>query len=176
MRETSHRVTVLEKCAGPDPEIFVVTRVDWRHPDLNKPALPQLPRILSLLETLRGTKGVPQEIHLESTEGIAVYLPTGIRVSELPDKPKEAVQFVTELIESSIGHTYSTMREVEAWFWKIARQKGFSPDIVERMANKEAGYNSPTVMWQFHQLLRKYFSLRFRIHRSESCLHVEANG
>ncbi|MFX0054590.1 MAG: hypothetical protein ACFFAD_06670 [Candidatus Hermodarchaeota archaeon] len=175
MRETSHRVTVLQKCAGPDPEIYVVTRVEWRSPDLSKPALPQLPRLLSLLETLRGTKGVPHEIHLDSTEGIAVYLPTGVRVSQVPSKPKEAVQSLTDLIESSVSHMYSTKREVEAWFWKIARQKGFSPEIVERMANKEIGYKSPSLMWQFHQLLQKYFSLRFRIHTSESCLHLEAD-
>jgi hypothetical protein len=176
MRETSHRVTVLEKCAGPDPEIYVVTRVDWRNPDLKRPVLPQLPRLLSLLETLRGTKGVPHEIHLDSTEGIAVYLSTGVRVSQLSDNPKEAVQFLTDLIETSISHMYSTRGEVEAWFWKIARQKGFSPEIVERMANKEVGYSSSSVMWQFHQLLRKYFSLRFRIHTSESCLHLEADS
>jgi hypothetical protein len=115
LRETSHRVTVLETCAGPDPEIYVVTRADWRNPDYKKLVLPQLPRLLSLLETLRGTEGVPQEIHLDSTEGIAVYLPTGIRVSQLPDKPKEAVQFLTDLIESSVSHMYSTRREVEAW-------------------------------------------------------------
>ena len=176
MRETSHRITVLEKCAGSDPEIYVVTRVDWRNPDVKMPVLPQLPRIFSMLETLRGTRGVPHEIRLDSAEGIAVYLPTGVRVSQLSDKPKEAVQFLTDLIESLISHMYSTMREVEAWFWKIARQKGFSPEIVQRMANKEIGYNSTSLMWQFHQILRKYFSLRFRIHRSESCLHLEADG
>lgn len=175
MRETSHRVTILENCAGPDPEIFVVTRVEWRNPDLSKPSLPQLPKVLSLLETLRGTKGVPHEIHLDSTEGIAVYLPTGIRVSQLPEKPKPAVQLLMDLIEQSLNHMYSTMREVEEWFWRIARQKGFSPEIVEKMANKEVGYRSPSVMWQFQEILRKYFSLRFRIHRSEACLHLEAS-
>jgi hypothetical protein len=35
LRETSHRVTVLERCDGPDPQIFVVTRVVWRDPDIN---------------------------------------------------------------------------------------------------------------------------------------------
>jgi len=53
LRETSHRITVLERTDGPDPQIFVVTRVTWRDPDINKPVLSQLPRILSLLETLR---------------------------------------------------------------------------------------------------------------------------
>ncbi len=57
LRETSHRITVLERVDGPDPEIYVVTRVNWRDPDINKPILSQLPRILSLLETLRGNKG-----------------------------------------------------------------------------------------------------------------------
>ena len=131
LRDTSHRVTVLEKCAGPDPEIFVVTRADWRNADLKRPVLPQLPRLLSLLETLRGTKGVPHEIHLDSTEGIAIYLPTGVRVSQLPDKPKEAVQFLTGLIDSSVSHMYSTRREVEAWFWKIL----FSWSYCRRISN-----------------------------------------
>ncbi|MCK5389717.1 MAG: hypothetical protein KAJ36_04465, partial [Candidatus Thorarchaeota archaeon] len=72
LRETDHRITVLERTDGPDPEIYVVTRVNWRDPDINKPILSQLPRILSLLETLRGSKGVPREVYLESTEGIAV--------------------------------------------------------------------------------------------------------
>ena len=85
LRETSHRITVLERTDGPDPQIYVVTRVNWRDADVTKPVLPQLPRILSLLETLRGSKGVPREVYLDSTEGIAVYLPSGMKVSELPD-------------------------------------------------------------------------------------------
>jgi len=173
LRETSHRVTVLERCDGPDPQIYVVTRVAWRDPDLNKPILPQLPRILSLLETLRGTKGVPREVYLDSIEGIAVYLPTSMKVSELPKDSKKTVRLLMSAVEESLEHLYSTMREVETWFWKAARQKGFSPEIVEKMGNKEAHYDSPELMWRYQRLLRKYFSLRFTIHRSESCLRVE---
>jgi hypothetical protein len=173
LRETSHRVTVLERCDGPDPQIFVVTRVEWRDPDINRPVLPQLPRILSLLETLRGSKGVPREVYLESTEGIAVYLPSGMKVSELPIDPKKAVSLLMSIVEDSLEHLYSTMREVETWFWKAARQKGFSPEILEKMGNKEAHYDSAELMWRFQRLLRKYFSLRFTIHRSEQCLRVE---
>jgi len=100
LRETSHRITVLERTDGPDPQIFVVTRVTWRDPDINKPVLSQLPRILSLLETLRGNKGVPREVYLDSTEGIAVYLPSGMKVSELPDDPKKTVRLLMTIVES----------------------------------------------------------------------------
>jgi hypothetical protein len=173
LRETSHRVTVLERCDGPDPQIFVVTRVVWRDPDINKPVLPQLPRILSLLETLRGSKGVPKEVYLDSTEGIAVYLPSGMKVSELPKDPKKAVRLLMVTVEDALEHLYSTMKEVESWFWKAARQKGFSPEILEKMGNKEAHYDSAELEWRFQRLLRKYFSLRFTIHRSEACLRLE---
>ncbi len=176
MRETPHRVTVLQKAAGPDPELFVVTRVNWRDNDLERPFLSQLPRLLSLLETLRGTRGVPQEIYLDNNEGVAVYLPTAIRVSELPADSKASVRQLISLVEESVDHLYSTMREVEDWFWRAARRKGFSPEIVEKMARGERHYDSSGLMQRFNGLLRKYFSIRFRIHRSESCLHVEAEN
>lgn len=173
LRESAHRITVLERARGPDPELYVVTRVDWRDPDLEKPILHQLPRILSLLETLRGTRGVPREVKLDSTEGVAVYLPTGVRVSELPKDPKTSVQELMTIIEDSLAHLLSTMREVEKWFWKAARKKGFSPIIVERMGRKEVGFNSPELMMRFQRLLHKYFSLKFRIYRAEARLRVE---
>ncbi|MHA1666365.1 MAG: hypothetical protein ACTSW7_03240 [Candidatus Thorarchaeota archaeon] len=173
LRETDHRITVLERCDGPDPEIFVVTRVNWRSSDVTKPVLSQLPRILSLLETLRGSKGVPREVYLDSTEGIAVYLPTGMQVSELPDDPKKTVQLLMGIIEDSLEHLFSTMAEVEVWFWKAARQKGFSPEIVEKMGNKEPHFDSSELMWRYQRILRKYFSLRFTIVRSEDLLRVE---
>ena len=175
LRETSHRITVLERARGPDPELYVVTRVDWRDPDLEKPVLHQLPKILSLLETLRGTKGVPKEVKLDSIEGVAVYLPTGIRVSRLPQDPKNAVQELMSIIEESLSHLLSTMKEVELWFWKAARQRGFSPAIVERMARKETGFSSPELMMRFQQVLHKYFSLKFRIYQAEARLRVEAD-
>ncbi len=173
LRETSHRITVLERVDGPDPEIYVVTRVNWRDPDINKPILSQLPRILSLLETLRGNKGVPREVYLDSSEGIAVYLPTSLKVSELPDDPKKTVQLLMTIIEDSLEHLFSTMTEVEVWFWKAARQKGFSPEIVEKMGNKEPHFDSTELMWRYQRILRKYFSLRFTIYRSEDILRVE---
>ncbi|TFG34590.1 hypothetical protein EU527_02480 [Candidatus Thorarchaeota archaeon] len=173
LRETSHRVTVLERTDGPDPEIFVVTRVAWRDSNPTRPILPQLPRILSLLETLRGSRGVPREVYLDSTEGIAIYLPSGMRVSELPKDPKKTVRLLMSIVEDSLDHLYSTMNEVETWFWKAARQKGFSPEIVEKMGNNEDHFDSKELMWRFHRILRKYFSIRFTIHRSESFLRVE---
>lgn len=173
LRETDHRITVLERTDGPNPEIYVVTRVNWRDPDINKPILSQLPRILSLLETLRGSKGVPREVYLESTEGIAVYLPTGMKVSELPNDPKKTVKLLMTIIEDSLEHLFSTMTEVEVWFWKAARKKGFSPEIVEKMGNKEPHFDSKELMWRYQRILRKYFSLRFTIIRSEDVLRVE---
>ena len=173
LRETSHRITVLERTDGPDPEIYVVTRVNWRSSDVTKPVLPQLPCILSLLETLRGSKGVPREVYLDSTEGIAVYLPTGMQISELPDEPKKTVQLLMTIVEDSLEHLFSTMAEVEVWFWKAARKKGFSPEIVEKMGNKEPHFDSKELMWRYQRILRKYFSLRFTIVRSEDLLRVE---
>ena len=173
LRESAHRITILQRARGPDPELYVVTRVDWRDPDLNKPVLPQLPKILSLLETLRGTRGVPREVKLDSSEGVAVYLPTGIRVSKLPQDPKKAVKVLMDIIEESLAHLLSTMREVEKWFWKAARQRGFSPAIVERMALKESGFSSPELMMRFQRVLHKYFSLKFRIYSAEARLRVE---
>jgi hypothetical protein len=173
LRETSHRITVLERCDGPDPQIYVVTRVNWRDQDVTKPVLPQLPRILSLLETLRGSKGVPREVYLDSTEGIAVYLPSGMKVSELPDDAKKTVRLLMTIVEDSLEHLFSTMKEVELWFWKAARQKGFSPEIVEKMGNKDPHFDSSELMWRYQRILRKYFSLRFTIHRSEDILRVE---
>ena len=175
LRESAHRITVLERARGPDPELYVVTRVDWRNPDLEKPMLPQLPKLLSLLETLRGSKGVPKEVKLDSAEGVAVYLATGIRVSELPKDPKTSVQELMSIIEDSLTHLLSTMREVEKWFWRAARQRGFSPDIVEKMARKEIGFNSPELMMRFQRMLHKYFSLKFRIFCAEARLRVEVD-
>ena len=173
LRETAHRITILQSARGPDPELYVVTRIDWRSPDKEKPILPQLPKILSLLETLRGTKGVPREVKLDSTEGVTVYLPTSITVSELPQDPKKSVNMLMTTIEESLAHMLSTMREVEEWFWKAARQRGFSPAIVERMARKEAGYSQPDLMMRYQQLLHKYFSLKFRVYTAEAALRVE---
>ncbi|TFH07738.1 MAG: hypothetical protein E4H14_07830 [Candidatus Thorarchaeota archaeon] len=173
LRETNHRITVLERCDGPDPELYVVTRVNWRDKDVTKPVLPQLPRILSLLETLRGNKGVPREVYLDSTEGIAVYLPSGMKISELPSDAKKTVKLLMSIVEDSLEHLHSTMSEVESWFWKAARQKGFSPDIVEKMGNKDPHFSSTELMWRYQRILRKYFSLRFTIHRSEDILRVE---
>ncbi|MFX1482632.1 MAG: hypothetical protein ACFFCP_05515 [Promethearchaeota archaeon] len=173
MRETAHRITVLERARGPDPELYVVTRVDWRDSDPDKPILPQLPRLLSMLETLRGTRGVPKEVRLSNSEGVAVYLPTEVRVSTLSNDPKTAVQELMDIIEESLMYFLSTIKEVETWFWKAARQKGFSPKIVECMARKEPGFNSRELAIRFQSVLHKYFSLKFRIFNAEETLRVE---
>lgn len=173
LRETCHRITTLQRCDGPNPELFVVSRVDWKDPNSKRPTLPQLPRILSLLETLRETKGAPHEILLDSNDGVAVYLPTGLRISDLPVSPKEAVRFLMGLTHDTVAFMHSTMQEVENWFWITARRKGFSPEIVERMALREQHYDSPALVKQFHKVMKQYFSIRFHIQRSESCLFVE---
>lgn len=173
LRETSIRITTLQGCDGPDPELYVISRVDWKDTDPKKPVLPQLPRILSLLETLRETKGVPHEILLDSNNGIAVYLPTGTTISELPKNSKEAIRLLMTLARHTVADLLSTMNEVENCFWIAARRKGFSPEIVERMALKQQHYDSSGLVREFHAILRKYFSIRFHIQGSESCLFVE---
>ncbi|MGY5852432.1 MAG: hypothetical protein RTU92_02570 [Candidatus Thorarchaeota archaeon] len=174
LRESSHKVTVLDNDQGINPEIYVVTMVDWRDADLSRPILGQLPRVLSLLETLRGTRGVPCEVYLDSAEGLAVYLPAGMRVSDIPEEPKESLKMLMETIETTLVHFFATMREVEDWFWRAARKRGFSPEIVDKMGRREKGFESRETTQRFHRLLRRYFSIRFRIHSSENCLRVEA--
>ncbi len=173
LRDTQHRVTILQKAAGPDPEVYVTTSVQWRDNDPTLPLLPQLPRLLSLLETLRGTRGVPTQIYLDSMDGVPVFLPTGLHQSQIPSDSREGVRMLVDLVEETVSHLYSTIHEVETWFWRAARHKGFSPQIVERMARGERHFDSPGLEWQFHRLLRSYFSVHFRIHRSESTLHLE---
>ncbi|MHA2213317.1 MAG: hypothetical protein ACXAEN_08235 [Candidatus Thorarchaeota archaeon] len=175
LRESVHKVRILEIDAklSDDPELFVVTRIVWRDPDRLKPVLHQLPKILSILETLRGTRGIPSEVYLNSTEGIVVYLPSGVTVSQLPITSREAVTVLMDLVEGTVNHTLSTITEVENWFWRAARQKGFSPDIVERMGRKEPHYDTPHLLKEYHGILRKYFSLRFTVHKAESCLRLE---
>jgi hypothetical protein len=155
LRETPNRVTVFRQADGPNPEIYVVTRVAWRDKDCSQPILQQLPRVLSLLETLRGSKGVPREVYLDSTDGIVVYLPSGLRVSELPNDSTNAVQLLLSFVDNSLRNLHSTMNEVEQWFWKAARQKGFSPEIVKKMGNNEPHYDSTELMWRFQRLLHK---------------------
>jgi len=173
LRETCHRITTLQRSDGPDPELFVVSRVDWKDPDQKRPVLPQLPRVLSLLETLRETKGTPHEIFLDSNDGFAVYLPTGVRISDLPRDPRNSIRFLIGLAHDTVAHVLSMMQEVESWFWVAARRKGFSPEIVQRMALHEHHYDSPALVSEFHDIMRKYFSIRFHIYTSESCLCVE---
>ena len=175
MRETEHRVTVLRLHGDsePDPEIYIVTRVKWRSEDVTKPILSQLPGVLSLLETLRGSKGVPKEIYLDSTEGVVCFIPTGVRASGVPMDPKAAVIFLKTILEETVKHFNATRMEVEEWFWKTARREGFSPEIAERVARRETGYDSFSHQREFNQLLQSYFSMRFRVYRAESCLRLE---
>lgn len=175
LRETAHRIRIVQIDVNidSDPPLFVVTRIGWRHSDKSKPVLHQIPRVLSLLETLRGGKGVPVEIDLNSNEGIVAYIPTGERVSSIPDKTKDALEFLISIVESTVAHCISTMREVEEWFWRAARQKGFSPEIVERMACSVKHFDSREHLDRYYYLLNRYFSIRFRIYTAESCLRVE---
>lgn len=91
----------------------------------------------------------------------------------LPEDPKTAVKDLMSIIEESLEHLLTTMKEVEKWFWKAARQKGFSPKIVERMAREESGFNSRELMMRFQRILHKFFSLKFRIYKAEAKLRVE---
>ncbi len=172
MRDTSHRLTTVPLAyPEPNPELYVITTVAWK--DSRRPILSQLPRLLSYLEALRGTRGVPSEVYLDSGEGMVVYLPSETRVSEIPYGAKEAVNFLQDLVTQTLDFYRTTVEDVEQTFWKIARKRGFSPEIVEWMANKNQGFNSPAAANGFHMLLHSYFSIRFSIHRAENCLHVE---
>ena len=173
LRDSNHRITTLEMKGyrDPDPELYVVTRVDWKDP--TRPVLGQLPRILSLLETLRGTRGVPREVYLDSTEGVAIYIPTDVRTSQIPSNPKIAVSFVTDLMERCLTFIMETMKEVENYFWVAAKKKGYSPENVEKIANRNSAFYRPEHVRRFRELMANYFSLRFRVHTAESCLRVE---
>ena len=172
LRHTPTRITVIQVAEQePDPELFVLTTVNWR--DMTRPILPQLPRILSFLETMRGTRGVPSKVYLDSDEGLQLYIPTGTRASEIPPTAREAVQTLRDLIESTCEFVFSTAREVEDTFWNIAMKRGFSPEIVERMAVNAKGFESSANVQRFQDLLQRYFSIRFRIHTAESMLQLE---
>ncbi|MFW9850536.1 MAG: hypothetical protein ACFFF4_15500 [Candidatus Thorarchaeota archaeon] len=172
LRHTPTRITVIQVAEkDPDPELFVLTTVNWR--DMSRPILPQLPRILSLLETMRGTRGVPSKVYLDSDEGLQLYIPTSTRASEIPPIAREAVQTLRDLIENTCEFVFSTAREVEETFWNIAMKRGFSPEIVERMAVNAKGFESSANVQRFQELLQRYFSIRFRIHTAESMLQLE---
>jgi hypothetical protein len=173
LRNTPTRLTVIQVGeVEPDPELYVVTSVEWR--DMSRPLLPQLPKILAILETMRGTKGVPSRVYLDSDEGLQLYIPTGTFASQVPSVPKHAVKFLKGIVEATCDFVFRTSTEVEETFWKIAMKRGFSQEIVERMAQQAKGYESTANINRFHDLLQRYFSIRFRIHTAESILHVES--
>jgi len=172
LRHTPNRLTVIQIAEQePDPELFVITSVNWR--DIEKPILHQLPKILSLLETMRGTRGVPSKVHLDSAEGLQLYIPTSMRASAIPPLPRDAVRTLRTLVEHTCDFVFATANEVEETFWNIAMKRGFSPDIVERMAVNAKGFDSSANVQRFRDLLHRYFSIRFRIHTSESMLQLE---
>ncbi|MHA1928306.1 MAG: hypothetical protein ACTSV2_06975 [Candidatus Thorarchaeota archaeon] len=158
----------------PDPMLFIVTRINWR--DIERPTLSQLPKVLSYLETMRGTKGVPDKVYLDSTEGLQMNIPSGTRVSEIPRTSREAVTYLKDLAKDVIGFVMATSKEVEDTFWKIARKRGFSPEIVDKLERQVEGYDSAARvnnMQRFNEIMGRYFSIRFRIHTAEKMLHLE---
>ncbi len=173
LRETAHRITVVQIDAKleADPELFVVTRLDWRNSDFSVPILLQLPRVLSILETLRGMKAVPSQVYLDSAEGIAAYLPTMKRLSDIPEAGKAAVDFLLDLVESTVNYCVTTIKDVEQYFWRAARQRGFSPAIVESITRREQGFSEHEE--EFYSVLHRFFSIRFTIYTAESVIHVE---
>jgi hypothetical protein len=172
MRHTPTRVTVVQLGEHEeDPEMFVVTSIDWR--DRTRPLLGQLPKVLSYLETMRGTRGVPSKVYLESDEGMQLYIPTSTRASEIPSAPRDAAKYLKSLVSSTCSFIHSTAKEVEETFWSIAMKRGFSPDIVGRMAAHSKGFESSANIQRFNSLMHRYFSVRFTIHTAESILHLE---
>ncbi len=158
----------------PDPMLFIVTRINWR--DIERPTLSQLPKVLSYLETMRGTKGVPDKVYLDSTEGLQMNIPSGTRASEIPSTSSEAVTYLKDLANDVIGFVMATSKEVEDTFWKIARKRGFSPEIVDKLERQVEGYDSAariSNLQRFNEIMERYFSIRFRIHTAEKMLHLE---
>ncbi|MBS3794758.1 MAG: hypothetical protein KGY80_07675 [Candidatus Thorarchaeota archaeon] len=175
LRNSDRRVTTVQvsKHVEADPEVYVVTRVNWAHKGSNEPLLVKLPSLLSVLETLRGSRSVPERVDLESEKGLVVYIPTALHISELSNNRKRAVKHLLGLAEETVAIFKDTKETVERWFWKAARQRGFGPKIVERIAAQEPGYYTPDRANRFQDLLRRYFSVKFTIHHSQGCLRVE---
>ncbi len=156
-----------------DHELYVKARIHWRPEGSTEPILPLMPRLLAIIESLRGCQGVPSEIQLDSYEGVATYIPTGRTISSIPPSPRDAVLYLRSLIQSTLEEFKATVKEVEDHFWRIARQRGFSPEIVHRMVRNERGYDSPAFRQRFEQIMQSYFSVKFRVYRAESTLRWE---
>ncbi|NWF94603.1 MAG: hypothetical protein HXY34_00500 [Candidatus Thorarchaeota archaeon] len=156
-----------------DYELYVKTRVRWKDGTADGDVLPYMPRLLSIVETLRSSRGVPSEIRFDTDEGVAAYIPTQRHISDIPDHPREAAQYLRALVKDIMDDFYETVQDVEDYFWFAARQRGFSPEIVARMARKEPGYYSYDRIQRFERVMQSYFSVKFRVHRSESKLAWE---
>lgn len=174
-RHTPVRIKVVQLGeVDPDPQLFVVTRVDWR--DLERPIMSQLPKVLAYLETMRGTRGVPDKVYLDSAEGLQLYIPSGKTASEIPNTPRVAVKFLRDLAEDTIRFIEETSKAVEDTFWRIAMKKGYSPEIIDNLETHANGFDSPARianLLRFRELMEKFYSLRFRIHSAEMMLHLE---
>ena len=171
LRAKPYQIAVVKTEETQDHEIYAKTRIEWK--EKSKSLLSQLPTLLSYLEAGRATMSTPSEINLESDEGMVVYIPTGLRISSMPETPKHAVSFLTKIAQDALEHYYTTAKIVEQVFWKAAMQKFLSPDIVERIAREETGYGS-SHRRRFHELMRQYFSVKFTVHTAENVLRVEA--
>ncbi len=172
MRKENAQLTVVNiGPAEPNPELFVVTTITWRREGEGQ--MTNLPRLLSVLETMRGTRGVPNKVYLDTSDGVSLYIPTEKKTSDIPTEPKEAVKFLRDLCTNTLQFVEVTSKEVESTFWKIARKKGFSPEIVTRMEESVQGFDSPSNMYRYRRLMERFFSIRFRVQRAESVLHLE---
>ncbi len=174
LRNTNRRVTTVQvsKHVEADPEVYVITRVDWADKSNSKALFVRLPSLLSVLETLRGSRSVPERVDLESAS-LQIYIPTGLHLSELSGNRKRAVKHLIGLAKETVEIFTDTRDTVEEWFWKAARQRGFGPKIVERIAAREPGYYTPERAERFQNLLRRYFSVKFTIQHSQGCLRLE---
>lgn len=172
MRNTSTQITVVQMGEiDPDPELFIVTSVKWREKE--RGLYSQLPRILSYLEVMRGTRGVPDKVYLDSMDGIRLYIPSGKLASEIPREPTPAIGFLRELSNNIIDFTEDTAREVLEAFWRIAKKRGFNEDIVDALEKKELGHGSSNSLERYAEIMQKFFSLSFRLCKAESTLHLE---
>ncbi len=172
MRNEPHRITTVTIGEDSrDPPLYVTTSIQWRQDE--RGTYSQLPRLLSYLEVMRGTKGVPMKIPLNKGESMTLYIPTGKYTSDIPMDRKEALHYLRDLIRKATSFTHETAKEVENIFWDIARKRGFSPDIVDRIEKGSEGFSSSANLSRFMGLVERYFSIKFRIHSAESVLHVE---
>ena len=183
MKDMPHRVDVLQRgleTIDDDPCIYVVTKIKWRDMNEERPLLVQIPLLLSFLETLRGTNSVPTEIHLDTCDGFIAYLQTRKRISTLPKQLKECVKLLFSMTEYYVAKTYADAWDVYSWFWRATKRKGYNQRMIsDYISQMQQSTDAPHVrkaknhIRRFNEIMNEYFSIRFKINRSDSMIMLE---